>query len=225
MLIFYTIALVFLVALSDDALCAEYSKITPKKRASFKGQRDLYSKIYIYEDPQTGEKYYSNLPMDENFKIYMRLPFQNREEPSLVNVKREFNESALQHRFHEIFDEVSKKFNLDPSLLKAVAKVESNFNPRAISPKGAMGVMQLIPSTARLVGVSNPFDPVENIYGGARYLRMLLDEFGDLKLSLAAYNAGPEAVKNYRGIPPYPETINYVRNVLQYYELYKKAGL
>jgi len=83
--------------------------------------------------------------------------------------------------------------------------------------------MQLIPSTARLVGVSDPFDPVENIHGGARYLRMLLDEFKDLQLSLAAYNAGPEAVKQYRGIPPYPETINYVRNVLEYYRQFSKS--
>ncbi|MFN3568427.1 MAG: lytic transglycosylase domain-containing protein, partial [Caldimicrobium sp.] len=100
-----------------------------------------------------------------------------------------------------------------------------NFNPKAVSPKGAMGIMQIIPSTAKLVGLSNPFDPVENIYGGAKYLKWLLDEFKDLKLSLAAYNAGPEAVKQYGGIPPYPETQNYVQNVLYYYNLYKNKTL
>ncbi|MCS7199502.1 MAG: lytic transglycosylase domain-containing protein [Caldimicrobium sp.] len=191
------------------------------------GEPSQASKIYIYEDPQTGERYYSNIPLDGNFKIYMKLPYKNKKDinSQLAFLKKNFNKSSLQLKFNEIFEEVSKKFNLDPHLLRAIAKVESNFNPLAISPKGAMGIMQLIPSTARLVGVSNPFDPIENIYGGARYLRMLLDEFGDLKLSLAAYNAGPEAVKNYGGIPPYSETINYVKNVLQYYEVYKRAGL
>lgn len=185
------------------------------------------SKIFIYEDQETGEKYYSNLPLNENFKIYMKLPLKRgkRDTLALTSLKRGFNEGAFSSKFDEIFNEVAKQFNLDPQLLKAMAKVESNFNPQAVSPKGAMGVMQLIPSTARLVGVNNPFDPVENIYGGARYLKMLLDEFGDLKLSLAAYNAGPEAVKSYRGIPPYSETVNYVRDVLYYYERFRKNSL
>lgn len=187
----------------------------------------LASKIYIYEDKETGQVYYSNIPLDENFKIYMKLPrkYKQRDQVNLANLKRDLNESALRAKFDEIFEEVSRKFNLDPHLLRAMAKVESNFNPRAVSPKGAMGVMQLIPSTARLVGVSDPFDPVENIYGGAKYLRMLLDQFGDLRLSLAAYNAGPEAVRAYGGIPPYPETQNYVKNVLLYYDLYRRKGL
>ncbi len=186
------------------------------------------SKIYIYEDPETGERFYSNIKLDENFRIYMKLPTRRNRLPSaqgLTELKRNFNSHALRAKFDEIFEEVSRKFNLDPHLLRAVAKVESNFNPTAVSPKGAMGIMQLIPSTARLVGVNNPFDPVENIYGGAKYLRMLLDEFGDLKLSLAAYNAGPLAVKTYGGIPPYPETINYVRNVLYYYDLFRQGRL
>lgn len=187
----------------------------------------LASKIYIYEDQETGQTYYSNIPLDENFRIYMKLPRKNKATGSynLASLKRDLNESALQAKFDEIFEEVSRRFNLDPHLLRAMAKVESNFNPRAVSPKGAMGVMQLIPSTARLVGVANPFDPVENIYGGAKYLRMLLDEFGDLRLSLAAYNAGPEAVKKYQGIPPYTETVNYVKNVLLYYDLYRRREL
>ncbi len=185
------------------------------------------SKVYVYEDPETGERYYSNLPLNENFKIYMKIPFKKGKKDTftLASLKRNFNEGAFSSKFDEIFNDVARQFNLDPRLLKAVAKVESNFNHQAVSPKGAMGVMQLIPSTARLVGVSNPFDPVENIYGGARYLRMLLDEFGDLKLSLAAYNAGPEAVRSHRGIPPYSETVNYVRDVLYYYELFRKGSL
>lgn len=179
------------------------------------------TKIYLYEDPETGEKYYSNIPLNEKFKVYMKLPSKKNA------FKREngFNYSAFSSAYEKIFEEVAKKYELDPALLKAIAKVESNFNPRAVSPKGAMGIMQLIPSTARLVGVSDPFDPVENIHGGARYLKRLLEEFGDLRLSLAAYNAGPEAVRQYGGIPPYPETINYVRNVLEYYRYLKKENL
>lgn len=185
------------------------------------------SKIYYYENPETGEKFFSNVPLNGNFKIYLKLP-QRKSSFSgqgLIKFKSNFNDETLASKFQKIFEEVAKEFNLDPHLLKAMAKVESNFNPKAVSPKGAMGVMQLIPSTARLVGVSDPFDPIENIYGGAKYLRWLLDEFRDLKLSLAAYNAGPEAVRQYKGIPPYPETINYVKNVLYYYDLLKKTSL
>ncbi|MEZ0343261.1 MAG: lytic transglycosylase domain-containing protein [Caldimicrobium sp.] len=179
------------------------------------------TKIYIYEDPETGERYYSNIPLNEKFKVYMKLPLKNGK----FSKKNNINYSAFFSAYEKIFEEVARKYELDPALLKAIAKVESNFNPRAVSPKGAMGVMQLIPSTARLVGVSDPFDPVENIHGGARYLKMLLDEFGDLKLSLAAYNAGPEAVRQYGGIPPFPETINYVKNVLEYYRALKRENL
>ncbi|MGC9141931.1 MAG: lytic transglycosylase domain-containing protein [Caldimicrobium sp.] len=176
------------------------------------------NKIYVYEDPETGEKYYSNIPLNEKFKVYMTLPLRK----TSFKRKEDINYSAFLASYEKVFEEVARKYDLDPVLLKAIAKVESNFNPRAVSPKGAMGIMQLIPSTARLVGVLDPFDPVENIHGGARYLKMLLQEFGDLTLSLAAYNAGPEAVKQYKGIPPFPETINYVKNVLEYYRLFRK---
>ena len=181
------------------------------------------TKIYVYEDPETGERYYSNIPLNEKFKIYIKLPLKKGGYTKKIN--ENFNKFAFKEAFERVFEEVAQKYQLDPALLKAIAKVESNFNPKAISPKGAMGIMQLIPSTARLVGVTDPFDPVENIHGGARYLRMLLDEFKDLKLSLAAYNAGPEAVRQYGGIPPFPETINYVKNVIEYYRALKRENL
>jgi len=109
-------------------------------------------------------------------------------------------------------------YQLPPELLWAVIKVESNFRDQAVSPAGAIGLMQLMPSTARAIGLRNARDPVQNILGGAYYLRNLANRFeGDLYFTLAAYNAGPGAVQRYRGVPPYPETQSYVRQVLSYY--------
>ena len=119
-----------------------------------------------------------------------------------------------------IHKESSKK-GLDPDLVKAIIKAESNFNPKAESPKGAMGLMQLMPGTADSLGVENPFNPVQNIKGGTHYLKDLLRVFKDKDLAIAAYNAGPGAVKKYGGVPPYSETKNYVKKVNEYYEDFK----
>jgi soluble lytic murein transglycosylase-like protein len=109
-------------------------------------------------------------------------------------------------------------YQLPPELLWAVIKVESNFRDQAVSRAGAVGLMQLMPSTARSIGLRDARDPVQNILGGAYYLRNLANRFeGDLYFTLAAYNAGPMAVQRYRGVPPYPETESYVRQVLTYY--------
>jgi len=113
------------------------------------------------------------------------------------------------------FEKASKETGLSVGLLRAVAEVESNCNPRAVSPAGAVGVMQLLPSTAESLGVKDSYDPEENVLAGAKYLKMMLDRYdGDLVKALAAYNAGPGAVDRYGGVPPYRETRNYVRKVL-----------
>lgn len=113
---------------------------------------------------------------------------------------------------------------LDPALVRAVVQAESGFNPRAVSPAGAKGLMQLMDSTAQALGVRDPFDPVQNVAGGTRYLRQMLDLFGDERLALAAYNAGPGAVQRYGGVPPYAETQRYVATVLALRERYRAVG-
>jgi len=116
--------------------------------------------------------------------------------------------------FRELVEEAARRHGLDPSLVHAVVQAESGYNPYATSPAGAQGLMQLMPATARALGVRDPYDPAQNVEAGARYLRGLLDRFGDVRLALAAYNAGPGAVQRYGGVPPYAETRAYVERVL-----------
>jgi len=116
--------------------------------------------------------------------------------------------------YADLFRSAARKYGVDARLLASVAKHESSFNPKAVSPAGAQGLMQLMPGTARGLGVDDPFDPAQAIDGAARMLRSLLKEFGRTDLALAAYNAGPGAVRKYDGIPPYRETQNYVRRIM-----------
>jgi len=114
----------------------------------------------------------------------------------------------------------ARRHGVSPALVKAVVKAESNFHPDAISSHGAQGLMQLMPDTADSLGVSDPFRPEENVWGGTRYLREMLDRYGNVRHALAAYNAGPSAVDRFGGVPPYPETQEYVDRVLDYYRQY-----
>jgi soluble lytic murein transglycosylase-like protein len=116
--------------------------------------------------------------------------------------------------YGDLIAELSRAHGLDPVLVSALIKVESNYHPRARSHKGAMGLMQLMPATARQYNVRNPYDPTANVAAGVRHLKSLIDRWGAVELALAAYNAGEEAVKKFNGIPPYRETRNYVARVL-----------
>jgi soluble lytic murein transglycosylase-like protein len=159
--------------------------------------------MYSYVD-QYGRLHFSNVPADPRY----------RQVPGFKALQND----AARGRYGEHIRAAAERYSLDPELIKAIIKVESSFNPFAVSEKGAMGLMQLMPDTAREMKVGAPFEVRENIMGGSRYLRQMLDMFqGDLQLGLAAYNAGPKRVLAEGAIPKIPETERYVEKVLQVY--------
>jgi soluble lytic murein transglycosylase-like protein len=153
-----------------------------------------------------------------------KINFQNEIEKAQAKIfaeSKNMNENPDFNKFDSIISSVSNKYNIPVALIKSVIKQESNFNPQAVSPKGAKGLMQLMPETAKLLGVQDIFNPEENIEAGVKYLRMLLNKFdGDLIKALAAYNAGPDIVEKSNGIPNFNETKNYVKNVLKFIEIF-----
>ena len=173
--------------------------------------------IYKYEDDE-GVLHFTDAPTDRRFKIFMRDIKRDR----LLRTNFRLSPcTGNPAEFESIINSCSLQYGVDKSLVKAVIHAESGYDPNAVSSKGAGGLMQLMPKTAESLKVSNTFDPKENISGGVRYLRFLLDTFkGDVPLALAAYNAGLSRVAQYGGIPPYVETRNYVDKVLQYKKLY-----
>lgn len=146
---------------------------------------------------------------DEDFQKILDSSIENKKNPN----------STSRSEINDLIAKYADKNGLDENFVKAVINQESGFNPNATSKCGAMGLMQLMPSTAQGLGVTNAYDAEQNIEGGTKYLKGLLDRFGnDKSLALAAYNAGPNAVKKYGGIPPYAETQNYVKSVLSKYD-------
>jgi len=171
----------------------------------------LYADIYVYADSE-GVLHFTNVPTSSNYKIYIR------EKPD-----RSLN-SDVTRRYDQIITEAAERHGVSFSLLKAMIKIESDFNPRAISRAGAMGLMQIMPENIKRLKIKDPFDPRENIMGGTRYLKQMIDRFnGKLSLALAAYNAGPNTVERYQRIPPFTETEDYVEAVMKYYSIFKKG--
>jgi soluble lytic murein transglycosylase-like protein len=170
------------------------------------GQADIYR--YVDEN---GVMHFTNAPTSGKFKLFMR-------------ERKVFISKLDSNLFDPIISDASRKYGIEAPLIKAVIKAESDFDPNAISNKGARGLMQIMPMNYRLLNVENPFDPNQSIEAGARYLRDMLARYnGKLNLSLAAYNAGPGAVDRHGGVPPYPETEDYIERVLRYYQRYKNS--
>ena len=166
--------------------------------------------VYVYKDKQ-GVLTFTNVPTHEGFRRVIREGGARYSSPN---------------SYEDLIRSASNRHRVDADLIRAVIRVESGFDSSARSHKGAMGLMQLMPETARLYNIVDLHDPSANIEGGVRHLKLLLGKYrGDLELSLAAYNAGISAVEKYGGIPPFAETRDYVRRVLSYYQIYRGDSL
>jgi len=193
------------------------------------GPSPIWAEMYTYVDDK-GTRFYTNVPAASQSLLYqpegvvITQPSGQAWPEVRVGGRRNSRKNSLAYDHH--IQRSGFRYNIDPQLIKAIIKAESDFDCYASSPKGAQGLMQLMPATARDLNVSNPFDPRSNIDGGSRYFRTILDTFnGDIPLSLAAYNAGPNRVKRTNRIPQIPETVEYVQRVLRHYKGYKTVGL
>ena len=177
-----------------------------------------FAGIYRYED-ERGVIHFTNCPRDSKFKLYIKESKEDVEQGSDLPIRY----AKDSNRFDHLISEFSGKYRVDFALIKAMIRAESGFNPYAVSRKGAKGLMQLMPGTALRMNVVDVYNPKENIDGGVRYVKYLLSLFNnDLRLSLAAYNAGENLVSELRTIPPYRETVDYIRRVQNYYQSYQR---
>ncbi|MBM4376703.1 MAG: lytic transglycosylase domain-containing protein [Deltaproteobacteria bacterium] len=180
-----------------------------------------HADIYVYTDAE-GVMHFTNV-RTAGAKLYVRSqPNKNKPRPGVTPVPPSDKSLERFSRFDRAIVEAATLYQLPQELVRAVIKVESDYDPRAVSSAGAQGLMQLMPETALRMQVRDSFDPRLNILGGTRYLRILANTFnGDLQLTIAAYNAGEGAVARHGGIPPYPETQAYVTKVLYFYHRYR----
>jgi len=175
-----------------------------------------HSQIYSYVDAD-GLRHYTDVPDNNRYRLLILSP----RDRTASGERYDAMLLAKAGRYDSIIEKAATAASVEPNLLRAVIVVESGFNSRAVSKRGAMGLMQLMPATATRFGVSNPYDPLQNVHAGARYLKFLIDRFGqDVRLALAAYNAGEDAVDRNGGqIPPFSETMAYVPRVLKIYQM------
>ena len=176
--------------------------------------------IYRYVD-EDGIVHFTDAPTDKRYIVFMR----DLKKDKALRTKLKYASSVNPAVFEQLIKTCSDKYGVNPCLVKAVIHAESGYNPNAVSSKGASGLMQLMPATARSLKVADRFNPKDNVEGGVKYLRFLLDTFrGDVSLAVAAYNAGLGSVAKYGGIPPYNETRTYVTRVLSYMKSYQESG-
>jgi soluble lytic murein transglycosylase-like protein len=180
--------------------------------------------IYAYTD-EGGVTHFSNVPDNQRYQLYMRTEKPAAATPLVADSGKAVLNLANQRRYGPYVTEAARANQVEAALVHAVISAESGYNPNALSRKGAAGLMQLMPDTARRYGVTNPYDPAQNIDGGARYLRYLMQLFNnDLRLALAAYNAGEQNVIKYGyRVPPYRETVLYVPKVMRFYQKYRTS--
>jgi len=173
-------------------------------------------KIYTYLDAH-GQRHYTDVPDNNRYRLLVLSPTDR----TASGDRYDFQLLAKATQYDSIIEHAAVSSAVEPNLLRAVIVVESGFNSRAVSKRGAVGLMQLMPATATRYGVSNPYDARQNVHAGARYLKFLIDRFGhDVRLALAAYNAGEDAVARNGGqIPPFSETMAYVPRVLKIYKM------
>ncbi|MHB8121325.1 MAG: transglycosylase SLT domain-containing protein [Desulfuromonadaceae bacterium] len=177
--------------------------------------------IYRYVDEE-GIVHFTDAPTDKRFKVFLR----DLKKDKQLRTKLKYAASVNPAEFEQLIRTCSDKYGVSSSLIKAVIHAESGYNPNAVSSKGASGLMQLMPATAKSLKVADRFNPKDNVEGGVKYLRFLLDTFnGDVSLAVAAYNAGLSRVAKYGGIPPYNETRTYVNRVLSYMKSYQESGI
>jgi soluble lytic murein transglycosylase-like protein len=173
----------------------------------------VHADIFMRRGPD-GTLHFSNCPMGADWKLYAKEK-QRKYQYSQYQYPQYSPRKISRSQYDNLIGIIARGQGMSPTIIKSVIEVESGYDPMAKSSKGAMGLMQLMPETAQELGVTDPWNPTENITAGTKYLSWLLRKYnGNLMLALAAYNAGPNAVDSYRGIPPYQETTDYVRNVL-----------
>jgi hypothetical protein len=175
----------------------------------YAGNSSADKAVYRFKD-KDGVWHFSDVNRDQRYEVHF--------------IIKEENPEVFLSKYGQHIEKAAETFNLKASLVKAVIMAESGFDPRAVSKKGAQGLMQLMPATSSDMDVSDPYDPEDNIFGGTRYLSKLMERFNnDMELVLAAYNAGPEKVDKFKGVPPYEETKIFIKRVMGFYEQYESG--